>query len=183
MTDFQNFDETNAPGQSGEHLSKVREKMGFVPNLYGFFAVSDVTLEAYLTLSKLVSKTSFSPGEQQLILLIASIENNCSYCVAAHSSGARMAKLDKPIIEAVRSGHALDDPKLQALRVFVEAIVTKNGYAKPEMQAFLDAGFSQKQVMETLVCVAMKTLSNYANHLVDVPLDDVLQRMAWQGKQ
>jgi len=182
MTDFTLYTPDDAPGKSGELLADVQQKMGFLPNLYGMFAESDVTLEAYLTLSKLVSKTSLSPAEQQLVLLAASVENGCTYCVAAHSSGARMAKLDKPVIEALRTGKPIEDERLQALRAFTEAVIIKRGYANEEVDAFIAAGFTRQNVLEILLCVAMKTLSNYTNHLVDTPLDDVLARMAWSGK-
>ena len=183
MTQFTLYTPENAPGRSGELLDGVQKKMGFLPNLYGKLAESDVTLEAYLTLSSLVAKTSFSPSEQQLILLVASIENGCTYCVAAHSSGARMAKLDKPIIEAVRTGQPIDDARLEALRRFTEALVNNRGHAKDEMEAFIAAGFNRQNIMEVVMCVAMKTLSNYANLLIDVPLDSILERMAWSGKE
>ncbi len=182
MTDFTLYTPDDAPGKSGELLADVQQKMGFLPNLYGMMAESDVTLEAYLTLSKLVSKTSFSPAEQQLILLAISVENGCTYCVAAHSSGARMAKLDKAAIEALRTGKPIDDPRLEALRVFTEDVVVERGYSKDTVDAFIAAGFTRQNVLEILLCVAMKTLSNYTNHLVDTPLDDVLARMAWSGK-
>jgi AhpD family alkylhydroperoxidase len=145
-------------------------------------AESDTALEAYFSLSSLVSKTGFSPAEQQLILLAASVENECNYCVAAHSSGARMAKLDKEIIEAVRTGNAIDDERLEALRRFTEALVEKRGHAGDEMEAFLAAGYSKQNALEVVLCVSMKTLSNYTNHLVGIPLDPVLSRMAWSGK-
>lgn len=183
MTEFTLYTPDNAPGKAGELLDGVQKKMGFLPNLYGKLAESDVTLEAYLTLSSLVAKTSFSPPEQQLILLVASVENGCTYCVAAHSSAARMVKLDKPVIEAVRTGQPVDDARLEALRRFTEALVNQRGHAKDDMEAFLSAGFTRQNVMEVVLCVSMKTLSNYANFLIDVPLDGVLERMAWSGKE
>ena len=183
MTEFTIYTPENAPGKSAELLAGTQKKMGFLPNLYAMFAESEATLEAYFSLSSLVAKTSFSPAEQQLILLAASVENECTYCVAAHSSGARMAKLDKDVIEAVRSGSPIADARLEALRRFTEAVVIKRGHAKDDMEAFLAAGFNRQNVMEVILCVAMKTLSNYTNHLIDTPLDDVLKRMEWSGKE
>ncbi|MEX3007819.1 carboxymuconolactone decarboxylase family protein [Hoeflea sp. TYP-13] len=182
MTEFTLYTPENAPGKSGELLDGALKKMGFLPNLYAKLAESDTALEAYFSLSSLVSKTSFSPAEQQLILLAASVENECNYCVAAHSSGARMAKLDKDVIEAVRTGNPIADERLEALRKFTEALVITRGHAKGEMEAFIAAGFDRKNVMEVVLCVSMKTLSNYSNHLIDTPLDAALQRMEWTGK-
>ncbi|MEM9107272.1 MAG: carboxymuconolactone decarboxylase family protein [Pseudomonadota bacterium] len=182
MTQFTIYTPETAPGKSGEMLDSALKKMGFLPNLYAMLAESDAALEAYFSLSSLVSKIGFSPAEQQLILLAASVENACTYCVAAHSSGGRMAKLDKEVIEAVRTGQPIADARLEALRRFTEALVIKRGHARPEMDAFLAAGFSKQNALEVVMCVSMKTLSNYSNHLMGIPLDAALSRMEWHGK-
>ena len=182
MTKFTIHKPETAPGKSGELLDGALKKMGFLPNLYAMLAESDAALEAYFSLSSLVSKTGFTPAEQQLILLVASVENGCNYCVAAHSSGARLARLDRDIIEAVRTGDPIADGRLEALRRFTEALVVKRGHARPELEAFLAAGFSRQNALEVVMCVSMKTLSNYSNHLMGIPLDAALSRMEWKGK-
>jgi alkylhydroperoxidase family enzyme len=53
---------------------------------------------------------------------------------------------------------------------------------KKEMTAFLEAGFSQEQVLEVVMAVSMKTLSNYANHLIDTPLDEALESVRWSAE-
>ena len=182
MTEFTIYTPEDAPGKSGDLLDGALKKMGFLPNLYAMLAESDTALDGYLSLSSLVSKTGFSPAEQQLILLVASVENECNYCVAAHSSGARLAKLDKEIIEAVRTGNPIADERLEALRRFVEALVVKRGHARDEMEALVAAGFTKQNALEVVLCVSMKTLSNYSNHLMGIPLDAALSRMEWKGK-
>jgi uncharacterized peroxidase-related enzyme len=171
-----------APDESKEMLEVVEKRMGFVPNLYLALAESPRTLDAYLTLSKLVSKSSFTPAEQNLILLAVSIENVCEYCAAAHSVGARFAKLPADVIDAVRERREIADERLQALREFAEVLVSKRGFVKKEMTAFLEAGFSQEQVLEVVMAVSMKTLSNYANHLIDTPLDEALESVRWSAE-
>ncbi len=183
MTEFTIYKPENAPGKSGELLGGALKKMGFLPNLYAMLAESDAALEAYFSLSSLVSRTGFSPAQQQLILLVASVENGCKYCVAAHSSGARLAKLDKQVIEAVRTGNPIADERLEALRRFTAALVVKQGHARDEMEAFLAAGFSKQNALEVVMCISMKTLSNYSNHLMGIPLDAALSRMEWKGKK
>lgn len=182
MTAFTIHTPDTAPSKAGQMLAEKQRQMGFLPNLYAIFADSEPVLEGYLTLSDLVTKTSFTPAEQQLILLTVSVENGCRYCVAAHSSGARMAGLDKSVIEALRTGTEISDQRLEVLRSFVEAIVRNRGHAKAEMEAFLAAGFDRRQALEAVMCVAMKTFSNYANHLIDTPLDGMLRKTAWDGK-
>ena len=145
-------------------------------------AHAPAVLEAYLTLSDILGKTSFSPAEQQLILLTASARNGCKYCVAAHSSGARMAKLDTDAINAVRDGDAAEDPKLQALRVFTEEVLETRGKISAEARdAFFSAGYTEVQAMELLVGISMKALSNSFSRMFDTPLDGVLSSMEWDG--
>lgn len=168
---------------AAELLQGVQDKMGgLLPNLYRQMAGAPAVLEAYLTLSDLIAKTSFSPAEQQLILLTASVRNGCKYCVAAHSSGARMAKLDKDAIEAIRNGSAIEDTRLQALRAYVEEVLeTRGKISTTGNESFLAAGFTETQAMEALIGVSMKALSNSFSRMFETPLDDFLGRMEWDG--
>lgn len=39
------------------------------------------------------------------------------------------------------------------------------------MQAFLDAGFTKRQMLEVILGVSQKVMSNYTNHLANTPVD------------
>ena len=172
-----------APDAAKPWLEGAAKSMGgFLPNLYKEMANAPVVLEAYLTLSKLLSKTSFSFAEQQLILLTASASNGCKYCVAAHSSGARMAKLDGDAINAVRDGRAAEDAKLQALHHFVKHMLDTRGKADDaEVRTFLNAGYSETQVLELMVGIAMKALSNTFSRFAKTELESINAKMEWAG--
>ena len=84
------------------------------------------------------------------------------------------------MIAAVRDERPIPDARLEALRRFAETVVDKRGWAtEDDVQAFLAAGFGRQQVLEVILGVAFKTISNYANHLVDTPLDDAFAGQAW----
>jgi len=87
MTDFPQHTLETAPQETAEDLKAVEARFGFLPNIYGVLAESPATLRGYLSLSAILGESSFSPPEQQLMLLCASIENGCDYCVAAHTLG------------------------------------------------------------------------------------------------
>ncbi len=180
---FDLFLPENAPEGSANQLSGAAEKMGgLLPNLYRQMALSPVVLETYFTMANLLAKTDFTPAEQQLILLTASARNGCTYCVAAHTSGGRMAKLDKEAIESVRSSSAIADERLSALRVFTEAVIeTRGKVSEEDVSSFVTAGYTQKQAIELLIGVSMKTLSNYFSRMAKTPLDDFLERVTWEG--
>jgi alkylhydroperoxidase family enzyme len=82
---FAPFTVATAPEASRPMLGKVKESLGFIPNLMGILANNPTVLEGYLALGTVFEKGSFTPRERQIILLAASLENNCNYCAAAHS--------------------------------------------------------------------------------------------------
>ena len=180
MTPFPVHTLESAPEGSRAILEGARKSFGFVPNLLGVFAEAPAALEAYTTIGATFDKTSFSPTERQIILLSTSFENECSYCIAAHSTIATMQKVPADVLEAVRNGETLADPKLEALAAFTRQVVQEAGWVSEEdVRSFLDAGYSRSQVLELLVGVAMKTLSNYTNHISETVLDDAFQPQAW----
>jgi uncharacterized peroxidase-related enzyme len=157
------------------------KKYGFVPNLHGGLAEAPAALKAYIELTALFDQTSFSPTERQVILLAISTENHCAYCVAAHSLIAKhMVKADPAIVDALRNGKPLPDSKLDALASFTCAVVKNRGAVCGQtLDKFITAGYSQAQVLEVVLGVAFKTLSNYTNHIINTPLDTGFQAEAW----
>ena len=84
-------------------------------------------------------------------------------------------------IEALREGRPIVDDRLEVLRRYVTAVIRTRGWPSTEHQAvFKTAGYTTQQMLEVLVGVAMKTLSNYVNHLADTPLDDQFATLAWE---
>ncbi len=171
-----------APGGAKEALKQMQASMGFVPNLMGILANAPALLEGYRTLSGIFDKTSFSPTERQVVLLAVSCENRCEYCVAAHTVIAGMQKVDAGVVRALREGLPIADGKLEALRQLATAIVRTNGWPAPEVvDRFTAAGFGGAQALEVVLGVGVKTLSNYANHLANTPLDKQFAPAEWKS--
>jgi len=92
-------------------------------------------------------------------------------------------KIDEGITESLRNETPLSDPKLEALRTFTLQMVRKHGVLEDhDVQAFLDAGYTNRNMLEVILGVAMKTMSNYTNHLADTPLDTPFKSAAWEKK-
>jgi len=184
MSTFKLHTLASAPAESRPILDAALKDLGFIPNLYAHLAESPAALEAYKQLGALLEKSAFTPVEQQTILLAVSVENRCGYCVAAHSFIARnMVKADAAIISALRSGGSLPDAKLNTLATYVRAVVRERGWVtgSPELKAFFAAGYTQQHALEVVLGVAMKTLSNYANHLTDTPVDAAFASETWKA--
>lgn len=173
-----------APEGSKGTLQAVEDKDGFAPNLMKEFAGAPAALKGYVALSQAFEESSLSPAEQQLVLVSAAVENECHYCVAVHSAGALQAGAPEQAVEAVRSGDPVEDQRLDALRRFTQEVTARRGWVGEDaVQAFLDAGYEQSQVLEVITGIALKTLSNYTNHIGQTPLDDAFQDFAWEGER
>jgi AhpD family alkylhydroperoxidase len=143
-------------------------------------AESPQALAAYQALSDQFMSSSLSETAKLVVLLAASRQNGCSYCVAAYSALGSAQNVDDSVIGALRHGKPIDDAELEAVRRFTIQVVDHRGWVSgDDVQAFLDAGFTRRQVLDVLTGVAMKTLSNYTNHLANTPLDDAFASYAW----
>lgn len=170
-----------APDGSKSILNDVAKMYGFTPNLYAVFAESPVALSTYIhILGALKDHAALTPQEQQLVMLAVSRENGCGYCVAAHSMVATMSEVPAETVAAMRDGKAPADAKQAALVAFAKAILEHRGWVpEAEQQAFLDAGYTRRHLLDVVSIVAMKTLSNYTNHIADTPVDPQFAKFAW----
>lgn len=180
MTDFPIHTPETAPEAARPILAAAKAGWGFVPNLHAKLAEAPVALQAYGALFDLFGKSSFTPAEQQVVYMTANVIHECEYCTSGHTVLAQMAKLDPAAIEALREGRPLPDARLQALHAFTRAVILGRGRVAPaEVDGFLAAGFDRPQVLEILVAIAAKTISNYANHIAGTPLDAFMAKTAW----
>ncbi len=181
MSEFKVHTIDTAPAESVPFLQNAQQSMGFVPNLIGVLAESPAAVEGYLTLMSIFEKSSLTPAEQQVAILAISRTNECDYCMAAHSVVASMQKVPADVIQAIRNDKPIADEKLEALRTFAAAVIEKRGWlSDDDIAAFRSAGYSEAQVLDVVLAASLKTLSNYANHLAETPLDDAFSSRAWQ---
>ncbi len=170
----------DAPETAQQALNTAKDTLGFVPNLYGMLATNPAALDAYLYLTKTIENSGLNSLEQQVVLLTVSIENGCEYCVAAHTALARMMKLPETIVSSLRDRNRLEIPKLEALRAFTAAVVQQRGHlADDQVSGFLGAGFTGASILAVITAAALKTISNYANHIAQTPLDDAFRAHEW----
>lgn len=162
-----------APDASKPVLEGIQKAFGFIPNLMATFANSPAVLKGYLALEAEWEKSAFTAQERTLVLLTASLENECGYCTAAHSTIAKaFLKVPAETVSAIRNGSPTGNAKTDALVSLVRELVSQRGHAKPEtITRFLAAGYTKPQVMELLLGVALKTISNYLDHINPAPLD------------
>lgn len=182
MTEFKLYTLETAPEGSKEILSNALKQNGFIPNLYGIMAESPEVLKAYTQMNQFFNETSLSPVENNIVWFSTSQSNSCHYCTAIHTMVAKMFKLPDDMIEALRNNQPLADIKLEALRQFTALLFEKRGWASDEeVDAFLAAGYTRKNILELIVGIGQKTISNYVNHLVHTSLDKQIEGFKWEA--
>lgn len=165
-----------AEGSAKAVLGKARAQVGFIPNMYARMVNSPALLETYLHGYNLFrTQSSLSPVEQEVVFLTISRENGCHYCLAAHSTLAdKSSGVPAEVTDAIRAGTPLPDARLDALSEFTRVMLDSRGNPTPaQARAFLDAGYSETAMLDIILALAVKTLSNYSNHLFNTPLDEV----------
>jgi len=181
MTDFTIHTPETAPAASKLLLDKSQKAFGRVPGLHGVLAEAPKALEAYQVLGTLFQDTSLTTIEQHVVWLTINYENDCGYCVPAHTGLAKRDAVPDDVIEALRNGTPIADPKLEALRTFTVQVVQKSGWVTDDdVQAFLDAGYTKQQILEVILGLAHKIISNYTNHVAKTPVDAVFKKFAWE---
>lgn len=180
MTTLKIQDIESAPEASKALLEKSLKANGRIPGLHGVLAGAPGTLEAYQTIHKLFTDSSFDKEELTVVWQTINVEHECHYCVPAHTGIAKMMKVDDAITEALRHETPLQHPKLEALRTMTLIIVRNRGHVTPEeLQAFYDAGYGERQVLEIILGLSQKIISNYTNHIANTPVDEPFQKFAW----
>ena len=180
MINFELYEPQSAKEAAKPWLEKAKSTFGFVPNLQRMMSESPTLLEGYLTLFDIFGKSGFSLIERQVVYLTANYEHECHYCMAGHSGLAKYAGVPDDVIESLRDGQPIADAKLEALRKFTSAMVIKRGWVeKSEIEAFLQAGYDKQAILDIVLGIAVKVMSNYTNHLASTPLDKQIEGLAW----
>ncbi|MHB1063977.1 MAG: carboxymuconolactone decarboxylase family protein [Georgenia sp.] len=170
-----------SPDASREILESAKAQSGMVSNMYAAMANSPGLLGTYrFGYDEFRKRSGFSPAEQEVVFLAISRFNACAYCMGVHSAIADRNTVPTEVTDAIRTGDPIGDPRLQALNAFVTVMTDTRGRPSDgDLAAFLAAGYSEVQVLEIILAIAVKTISNYTNHVFDTPLDAVFARRAW----
>lgn len=151
-------------------FDNLKSKLGFVPNLYATYAHSDTALENYLNFSS--AKTSLSAKEREVVNLAVSQVNECDYCLAAHTAIGKMNGFNDDQILELRAGRASFDNKLNALAQLAQDVTENRGRAsEAALNNFFEAGYTKANLVDTIVLVGDKTISNYLHSTTQIPVD------------
>ncbi len=166
MTPFHSRDLDTAPESSKPLLENSQKAFGRLPGLHKVMSESPQALEGYQVLHKLFADTDFDADELTVVWQAINVEHECHYCVPAHTGIAKRMKVADDIIEA--------------LRTFTIQMVRGRGNVNAaQMAAFFAAGYAHRAVLDVILGISQKTMSNYINHVAETPLDAPVEQFAW----
>ena len=151
-------------------FTNLEKALGFVPNLYAYYGKSETALADYLALQN--RKSSLKAKEREVVNLITSQINGCRYCQSAHTALGKMNGFTDEQILELRKGNASFDSKLDALVKFTASVVENKGNATQESKdAFFAAGYSEVNMIDVVIVVGDKIISNYIHNLTGFAID------------
>jgi uncharacterized peroxidase-related enzyme len=160
------------PARSRPLLEAVHKQLGVVPNLMKVLSNSPAALDGYWSLNGALGKGALGAKTGERIALAIAETNGCSYCLAAHTYlGKNVAGLDDAEIAANRSGRSTDAKAAAAVRFAAKVARARGHVSDADVQAVKSAGYSDGEVMEIVVHVALNTLTNYVNEVAKTELD------------
>jgi uncharacterized peroxidase-related enzyme len=152
-------------------LSQVKAGLGMVPNLFATLAHAPVALDGFLSLSKTLSRGRLSAAQREIVALAVGQENECQYCLSAHTTMAKAAGVSEADALKARVGDG-ENPFDRALAAFAKEIVRQRGHVSNEdIENARKAGIDDGLMMEVVANVAVNTLTNYANELAETEID------------
>lgn len=170
------------PANSAAALEDLTKAFGWTPNVLNVFAGSPALIQSYQSLSNILSaESAFSETEQEIIQVTNNIENDCTYCMAAHSTVISMKNLlPDDQLEALRSGAPLAENKYNTLRTFALSVLQQQGRVTPaQIETFKAAGYTDEHALEIIVHTAFKVITNFTNNMVEPELDEPFQAQTW----
>ncbi|KTD64295.1 carboxymuconolactone decarboxylase family protein [Legionella spiritensis] len=176
----------DADDKAKELFERSEKELKMIPNLYKAMANAPEILKSYMDgYQGFREHSGFTPAEQEVVFLVISYENGCEYCMAAHSTMADFySNVPREVTDAIREDKSIEDKKLSALASMTREMLLSRG--RPEssvVEDFLNAGYSEKQLLDIVLAISVKTLSNYTNHLFNTPVDNVFKAREYKVVQ
>lgn len=164
--DFPRFDETTAPEAARPALLENKRLFGVVPEPLARYASSPELLGTALAGLQQLEQTSLSPLEREVVAMTMGRLNGCKFCLGLHRKLLRAQQASPELIDALEQGRPLTEPRLEALRGFLLAVVDARGdVPEREWIRFREAGFSHAQALEVVLGIGVYTLTTLANRL------------------
>ena len=166
---FPRFDETTAPEAARAALLTTKRAFGALPEPLARYASSPLTLNTALAGLDAFERSALAPLEREVLAMTMAHRNHCHFCLALHQRLLTAQGAPEELRNELVAGSALSDPRLEALRRFVLALLDERGDVSNRVWTdFREAGYSHQQALDVVTGVSVYTLTTLANRLVEV---------------
>nr|MBI1232415.1 carboxymuconolactone decarboxylase family protein [Cytophagales bacterium] len=151
-------------------LEKIEGSVGFIPNIYATYAYSKNALGRYTAFAN--GKSSLTNKEKEVVNLVVSQLNGCTYCLAAHTAIGKMNGFSEEEILEIRGGKAEFNAKFDALARLTGSIVKQAGKIEDsDIEAYFEAGYSKENLVDTILAIGEKSITNILHNVTKIPVD------------
>lgn len=164
-----------ATGATADVYAQVRKVAGgTVPNLFAAVGhLAPNTLSAVLDAEGVLAGGTLTRQDLETIKLLVSADTGCDYCVAAHNLLGKMSGLSADALRAIRSREPnTGNAKRDALIRFVLNLQQTSGtITDDEFAAIREAGYTDTQLAEISLAIALTIFTNTFNRINDTVVD------------
>lgn len=160
-----------ATGSNKEIFDFLQKNLGIVPNMTKVMGNSPAVLQAFAQFNGAMGTAKLSAKVREQIALLTAENNDCTYCLSAHTALGKMAGLSQDQMNGARNGESGDARTLAALTFALAVITNRGGVSDRDVQAVRQAGYSDAEIVEIVGAVALNVFTNYVNRAFAVDVD------------
>ena len=169
----------SAPAAARRSITATISHNGYLPTAVAQMATSPDLLDGFLKMSAAFDGTTLDPVAREVVIMTMATRNGCHLCVAMHTARLTALGADDTLIAALRTGSALADDRLEAIRVFTLRLLdTAGAVGDDDLKEFLAHGYTERNALEVVLGIGAYTMSTLANRLTGAPIDEPLRQFA-----
>jgi uncharacterized peroxidase-related enzyme len=162
---FRAPEESALPERLQGLFQKARESVGFVPNVFRAYSYRLERFSAWFGHFKQlhVPTEHLDAADREMIAVVVSAWNRCTYCVVAHGHALRVALGDQVQADliAINWRHAGLDARRSAICAFAEKLTaTPHQMVEADLQALRELGLRDEEVWDVVEITSMYNFTN-----------------------
>jgi uncharacterized peroxidase-related enzyme len=165
------------PADMQERVQTVRDKTGFVPNVFLALARRPEEFRAFFAYydALMLREGGLTKAEKEMIVVATSAANQCPYCVVAHGALLRLFSKNPLLGDQVAINYRSADlsPRERAmLDAALKLATSPQSFGEQDIQVLLSHGFTREDVWDIGAITSLFALSNRMAHLTDMRPND-----------
>ena len=161
------------PADIRERIETVREKTGFVPNVFLALARRPDEFRAFFAYydAVMLREGGLSKAEKEMIVVATSAANQCPYCVVAHGALLRLFSKNPLLGDQIAVNHRsaeVDRRQGAMLAAALKLATAPQSFGEDDIQNLLAFGFTKEDVWDLGAITSLFALSNRMAHLTDM---------------